>query len=64
MPILQKPIVKVNNFLLAPLFSNEIFSHVRFSEKLKTLRIGPYKNLDRLSDVTYELLSQDGSTLH
>ena len=23
-----------------------------------------YKNLDRLSDVTYELLSQDGSTIH
>ena len=40
------------------------FSHVHFSDKLKPLRIGPYKILDRLSDVTYELLSQDGSTLH
>ena len=40
------------------------FSHIHFSDKLKPLRIGPYKILDRLSDVTYELLSQDGSTVH
>ena len=40
------------------------FAHVQFSDKLKPLRIGPYKILDRLSDVTYELLAQDGSTLH
>ena len=40
------------------------FTHVHFSDKLKPLRIGPYKKLDRLSDVTYELLSQDGSTFH
>ena len=40
------------------------FAHVHFSDKLKPLRIGPYKNPDRLSDVTYELLAQDGSTLH
>ena len=40
------------------------FAHVHFSDKLKPLRIGPYKILDRLSDVTYELLAQDGSTLH
>ena len=38
------------------------FTH--FSDKLKPLRIGPYKIIDRLSDVTYELLSQDGSTVH
>ena len=38
------------------------FSHVRFSDKLKQLRIGPTKILDRLSDVTCKLLSQDGST--
>ena len=38
---------------------------MHFSEKLKPLRIGPYKILDRLSlDVTYELSSQDGSTFH
>ena len=40
------------------------FTHVHFSDKLKPLRIGPYKILDRLSDVTYELLSQDGRTFH
>ena len=42
----------------------QIFSHVHFSDKLKPLRIGSYKFLDRLSDVTYELLSQDGSAIH
>ena len=40
------------------------FSHVHFSGKLKPLRIRPYKILDRLSDVTYELLSQDVSKVH
>ena len=40
------------------------FSHVHVSEKLKLLRIGLYKIFDRLPDVTNELLSQDGSTLH
>ena len=36
-------------------------AHVQFSDILKPLQIGPHKILDRLSDVTYELLSQDGS---
>ena len=40
------------------------FTHVHFSDKLKPLRIGPYKIINRISDVTYELLSQDGSTVH
>ena len=40
------------------------FTHVHFSDKLKPLRIRPYKTIDRLSDVTYELLAQDGSTIH
>ena len=40
------------------------FTHVHFSDKLKPLRIGPYKIIDRLSDVTYKLLAQDGSTIH
>ena len=40
------------------------FSNVLFSDKLIPLRIGPYKSLDRLSDVTYELLSQKGSTVN
>ena len=38
--------------------------HGHFADKLKLLRKGPYKSLDRLSDVTYELLSQDGFTEH
>ena len=40
------------------------FTNVHFSDKLKPLRIGPYKIIDRLSDVTYELLAQDDSTIH
>ena len=40
------------------------FTHVHFSDKLKPLRIGPYKIFDRLSDDTYELLAQDSSTIH
>ena len=40
------------------------FTHVHFSDTLKPLRMGPYKIIDRLSDVTYELLAQDGSTIH
>ena len=40
------------------------FTHVHFSDKLKTLRIVPNKIFDRLSDVTYELLAQNGSTIH
>ena len=40
------------------------FSQVNFSDKIKPLRIGPYKTLNRLSDVTYELLPQDGSPFH
>ena len=39
-------------------------SHVHFSDKLKPLRIQPYKILDRLSDVTYEVLPQDVSKVH
>ena len=40
------------------------FTLVHFSDKLKPLPIGPHKIIDRQSDVTYELLSQDGSTVH
>ena len=40
------------------------FTHVHFSDKLEPLRIGPYKIIDRLSDVTYDLLAKDGSTIH
>ena len=48
----------INTFLL-----KRNFTHVHFSDKLKPLRTGPYI-IDRLLDVTFELLSQDGSTIH
>ena len=38
------------------------FKPGNFSKKLKPLRIGPNKILNHLSEVTYELLSQDGPT--
>ena len=41
-----------------------IFTQVHFTDKLKLLLIGPYKILDRLSDVTSGLFSQNGSTLY
>ena len=44
--------------------SKRNFTHVHFPDKLKPLQIGPYKIIDRLSDVTYELHAQDGSTIH
>ena len=34
------------------------FSHAHYSDKFKPLRIGPYKILDRVTDVTYELFHQ------
>ena len=36
------------------------FKPVHFSNKLQSFRIGPYKVIRHLSDVTYELLSQSG----
>ena len=40
------------------------FLHVHFSEKLKPLRIGPFKIINKLSDITYEIVNQDGYTSH
>ena len=40
------------------------FKPVRFSNKLKPLRIDPYKIIRHLSAVTYELLSQTGEFFH
>ena len=51
-------------FLIGTFVLKRNFTHVHFSDKLKPLRIGPYKIIDRLSDVTYEQLAQDGSTIH
>ena len=40
------------------------FLHVRFSDKLKPLRIGPFKIINKISDITYEIVIQDGYTSH
>ena len=55
---------KEKPLLIGTFVSKGNFSRVHFSDKLKPLRIGPYKFLHRLSDVTYELLPQDGSKIH
>ena len=39
------------------------FKPVKFSQKLKPLGLGPTKIPKHFSDVTYELMSQDGSTV-
>ena len=40
------------------------FLHVHFSDKLKSLRIGPFKIINKISDITYEIVNQDGYTSH
>ena len=40
------------------------FLHVHFSDKLKPLRIGPFKIFNKISDITYEVVNQDGYTSH
>ena len=40
------------------------FLHVLFSDKLKPLRIGPFKIINKISDITYENVNQDGYTSH
>ena len=40
------------------------FLHVHFSDKLKPLGIGPFKIINKLSDITYEVVNQDGYTSH
>ena len=38
------------------------YLHVHFSDKLKPLRIGPFKIINKISDITYEIVNQDGYT--
>ena len=38
------------------------FLHVHFSDKLKPLRTGPFKIINKSSDITYEIVNQDGYT--
>ena len=40
------------------------FLHVHFSDKLKPLRIGPFKIISKISDITYGIVNQDGYTSH
>ena len=40
------------------------FPHVHFSDKLKPLRIGPFKIINKITDITYEIVNQDGYTSH
>ena len=40
------------------------FLHDHFSDKLKPLRIGPFKIINKVSDITYEIVNQDGYTSH
>ena len=61
---ITKPYDECNPPPLGTFVLKRNFTHVHFSDELKPLRIGPYKILARLSDVTYELLSQDGTTFH
>ena len=38
------------------------YLHVHFSDKLKPLRIGPFKIINKTSDITYEIVNQDDYT--
>ena len=49
----------IGTFLL-----KENFLNVHFSDKLKPLRIGPFKIIKKISDITYEIVNQDGYTSH
>ena len=60
---LQKLTTKVNPSYWYLCFKTQFYTCSLFRQT-QTLRIGPYKILDRLSDITYALLAQDGSTVH
>ena len=40
------------------------FLHVHFPDKLKPLRMRPFKIIKKNSDFTYEIVNQDGYTFH
>ena len=39
------------------------FLHVHFSDNLKPLRIGPFSINNKISDITNEIVNQDGYTI-
>ena len=45
-------------------FVKRNFLHVHFSDKLKPLRIGPFIIINKIFDITYEIVNQDGYTSH
>ena len=51
-------------WILVHLYQKRNFLHVRFSDKLKPLRIGPFKYINKISDITYEIVNQGGYTSH
>ena len=44
--------------------SHRIFKSVQLTKKLKPLRIGPFMTINKPTEVTYELLTQEGKTFH
>ena len=44
--------------------SKRNYLHVHFLDKLKPLRIGPFKIINKIPDITYEIVNQDGYTSH
>ena len=54
----DKPL-PLNSFVL-----HRNFKQVQFSDKLKPLRNGPFKIINKPTDVTYELLTSEGFTFH
>ena len=57
-PNLDKPLL-LNSFVL-----HRTFKAVQCSVKLKPFGIGPFKNINRRTEVAYELLTQDGNLVH
>ena len=49
---------------IGPFVLKRNFLHVHFSDKLKPLRIGPFKIINKISVITYEIVNQNGYTHH
>ena len=57
-PNLDKPL-PLNSIVL-----HRNFGVVQFPDKLKPLRNGPFKLLNKPTEVTYELVTSDGKIIH
>ena len=49
---------------MAHLYFKKIFSKCHFSDKLKPLTIASFKIINKISDITYEIVNQDDYTSH